>query len=53
MDKCVVRQAIKEVSTQNIIGYEILFQTNGDDLYSKTENSAADKMINFLMQNSG
>lgn len=52
MDKCVVRQAIKEVGSQNIVGYEILFQTSGDDLYSRAENSAADTMINFLMQNS-
>lgn len=52
MDKCVVRQAIKEVESQNIIGYEILFQTSGEDLYSRAENSAADTMINFLMQNS-
>lgn len=52
MDKCVVRQAIKEVNSQNIIGYEILFQTSGEDLYSRTENSAADTMINFMMQNS-
>lgn len=52
MDKCVVRQAIKEVDNQNIIGYEILFQTSGEDLYSRSENSAADTMINFLMQNS-
>lgn len=52
MDKCVVRQAIKEVGSQNVIGYEILFQTSGEDLYNKTEYSAADAMINFLMQNS-
>lgn len=52
MDKCVVRQAIKEVDSQKIIGYEILFQTSGEDLYSRAENSAADTMINFLMQNS-
>ena len=52
MDKCVVRQAIKEAGSQNVIGYEILFQASSDDLYSKTEYSSADTIINFMMQNS-
>lgn len=52
MDKCVVRQPIKEAGSQKIIGYELLFQTGSNDLYNKSEVAAADTLYSFLMQNS-
>ena len=52
MDRCVVRQAIKETMTGNIIGYELLFQGSDDSFYDEPETSAADMISNFLMNNS-
>ena len=52
MDRCVVRKPIKEANTQNIMGYEIMFQGGEGDLYERGENTAADAIINFMMQNS-
>ncbi len=52
MDRCVVRRAIKETLTGKVIGYELLFQGSGDNLYDQTETSAADIISNFLMSNS-
>ncbi|BDF35670.1 diguanylate cyclase [Lachnospiraceae bacterium] len=52
MDRCVVRQAIKETMTGNIIGYELLFQGSNDSFYDEPETSAADMISNFLMNNS-
>lgn len=52
MDRFVVRQAIKEAQEDKVIGYELLFQEQGDGFYDEAENSAADTIKNFLMQNS-
>lgn len=52
MDRCVVRQAIKETTTGDIIGYELLFQGSDDSFYDEPETSAADMIANFLMNNS-
>lgn len=52
MDRCVVRQAIKETTTGNIIGYELLFQGSDDSFYDEPETFAADMISNFLMNNS-
>lgn len=52
MDRCVVRQAIKDVKEERIIGYELLFQGGKDSLYNNNENSAADTISNFLLSNS-
>lgn len=52
MDRCVVRQAIKETTTGDIIGYELLFQGSSDSFYDEPETSAADMIANFLMNNS-
>lgn len=51
MDKCVVRQAIKDVKKDEIIGYELLFQSNSEDLYDSDNRTAADTILNFLMNN--
>lgn len=52
MDRCVVRQAIKEKTTGSIIGYELLFQGSDDSFYGEPETSAADTISNFLLNNS-
>lgn len=51
MNNFVVRQAIKD-KTDSIVGYEILFQNDRDELYNASNDStAADTIANFLMQN--
>ncbi len=52
MDKFVVRRAIKDAATENVIGYELLFQSGSDDLYAHAENAAADAIADFFMNNS-
>lgn len=52
MDRCVVRQAIKEKETGKIIGYELIFQGGKDSLYNNNEASAADTISDFLVANS-
>ncbi len=52
MDRCVVRKPIKEARTNNIMGYEIMFQSGSGDLYDRSDYSAADAVISFLTQNS-
>lgn len=52
MDRCVVRQAIKEKTTGSIIGYELLFQGSNDSFFDEPETSAADTISNFLLNNS-
>lgn len=53
MDNCVVRQAIKDLSTDSIVGYELLIQTDKDSLYNpSTDSVAANAMISFLSENS-
>ena len=34
MDNCVVRQAIKDLKTDTIIGYELRIQEDQDSLYN-------------------
>lgn len=51
MNKYVVRQPIK-TPEGDIYGYEILFQTDGQELYNSTDDAmAADTISSFLMQN--
>lgn len=52
MDRCVVRQAIKEKETGKIIGYELVFQGGKDSMYNNNEASAADTISDFLVANS-
>lgn len=53
MDNCVVRQAIKDLRTDSIVGYELLIQTDRDSLYNpSTDSVAANAMISFLSENS-
>lgn len=52
MEKCVVRRAIKEAGTEKIIGYELFFQNDSDDLYAQSESVAADTISDFFMNNS-
>lgn len=53
MDKCVVRQAIKEQDTDTIVGYELMVQGDEDTLYnSSADSSAANMMSAFLSENS-
>lgn len=53
MDNCVVRQAIKELRTDKIIGYELMIQQNEDSLYNaSSDNVAANAMVAFLSENS-
>lgn len=51
MNGFVVRQAIKD-RDDNITGYEILFQNDGETLYNSSNDAmAADTIANFLLQN--
>ena len=53
MDKCVVRQAIKEQKTDSIVGYELLIQSDEDSLYNPSSDSiAANAITAFLSENS-
>lgn len=53
MDSCVVRQAIKELSSDAIIGYELVVQEDKDSLYNPSSDSvAANTMVSFLSENS-
>ncbi|HCT90192.1 MAG TPA: diguanylate phosphodiesterase, partial [Lachnospiraceae bacterium] len=53
MDNCVVRQAIKELRTDKIIGYELMIQQDEDSLYNaSSDNVAANAMVSFLSENS-
>lgn len=51
MDKYVVRQAIKEHENDEIIGYEIMIQSDNDSLYNASESAVADTISSFLTQN--
>ncbi len=54
MEKCVVRQAIKDIRTDTIIGYELMVQEDMDSLYNpSTDSVAANAMVSFLSENSG
>lgn len=51
MNGFVVRQAIKD-REDNIVGYEILFQNDGDVFFNASNDAmAADTIANFLLQN--
>ncbi len=53
MDNCVVRQAIKDIRTDTIIGYELMIQEDQDSLYNSSSDSvAANAMVAFLSENS-
>lgn len=52
MDKCVVRQAIKEVESEKVIGYELMIQGGSDEFYEQSEAAAADTISEFFMNNS-
>ena len=53
MDKCVVRQAIKDAKTDAIIGYELMLQSDEESLYNSSADSmAASAVIAFLSENS-
>lgn len=53
MDKCVVRQAIKDQKTGTAIGYELMVQQDDDSFYNSSSDSvAANTMIAFLSENS-
>lgn len=53
MDKCVVRQAIKDRKTDAIVGYELMIQGDEESLYNSSSDSvAASTMVAFLSENS-
>lgn len=53
MEKCVVRQAIKDIHTDAVIGYELVIQEDRDSLYNpSTDSIAANAMVSFLSENS-
>ena len=52
MKQFVVKRAIKAATSDNILGYELLFEQGGENLYGAEENSAADTIAGFLMNNS-
>lgn len=52
MDKCVVRQAIKDVQSEKVVGYELLFQQGKGDFYGETEVAVADTISSFMLANS-
>lgn len=51
MDKYVVRQAIKEPQNDEVVGYEIMIQSDNDSLYNASESAVADTIAGFLTQN--
>ncbi len=53
MDNCVVRQAVKDLHTDAIVGYELMVQEDKDSLYNPSSDSvAANTMMSFLSENS-
>lgn len=53
MDKCIVRQTIKELKNDTVTGYELLIQLDADSLYNSSSDSvAANAIISFLTENS-
>ncbi len=53
MENCVVRQAIKDIRTDSIVGYELMVQEDKDSLYNpSTDSIAANAMVSFLSENS-
>ena len=53
MDKCIVRQTIKNVKSNTVTGYELMIQPDADSLYnSSSDTAAANAIISFLTENS-
>lgn len=53
MDKCVVRQAIKDREKGTVIGYELMIQEDNESFYnSGSDSMAANAMVAFLSENS-
>ncbi len=53
MDKCVVRQAIKDREKGTVIGYELVVQDDSESFYnSGSDSMAANAMVSFLSENS-
>ncbi len=54
MNKCIVRQTIKNIKNDAVTGYELLIQLDADSLYnSSSDSAAANAIISFLTENSG
>lgn len=53
MDNCVVRQAVKDLRSDTVIGYELMIQEDQNSLYNSNSDSvAANAMVAFLSENS-
>ena len=53
MEKIIARQLIKKTDTSEIIGYELLVQSDAESLYnSSVDSAAANAMTAFLTENS-
>ncbi len=52
MKQFVVKRAIRSAQSDSILGYELLFEQGGENLYGENDNSAADTIAGFLMNNS-
>lgn len=53
MDKMIARQLIKKTDTTEIMGYELLIQSDKESLYNSSEDSvAANAITAFLTENS-
>lgn len=53
MDNCVVRQAVKDLRSDTVIGYELMIQEDENSLYNSSSDSvAANAMVAFLSENS-
>ena len=52
MDKMIARQLIKKTDTTEIMGYELLIQSDKESLYNSSEDSvAANAMTAILTEN--
>lgn len=53
MDKFITRQSIKNAKTSEIVGYELMIQSDEESLYnSSLDSAAANAMTAFLTENS-
>ena len=53
MEKIIARQLIKKTDTSEIMGYELLVQSDAESLYnSSVDSAAANAMTAFLTENS-
>ena len=54
MEKIIARQLIKKADTAEIVGYELLVQSDEESLYNvSADSAAANAMTAFLTENSG